>query len=120
VATEPDFLRESLSVMIIIPLLIIPVPDAQPVPKSMVIVFGNPWAGVTVTVAQAGKFPIGEVTPVGVDPAELLSTEACVKIFSASAFKLSDIALSVLISVVEAISELEDELVLAELSFLQE
>src|ERR1022692_3778274 len=100
------------------PLLIIPVTEEQPDPKSILMFLGKPTSGVTVTVAQAGRLPIGDVIPVGVEPEKLLSTDACVNTFSASEFKLSEIALSVLSSVVAAISVPDDGLVL--LFFLHE
>ena len=91
--------------MFVIPLLIIPDAEVQPVPKSIVMLFGKPWAKDTGTIAQGGKFPIGELIPTGVDPEKLLSMAAWFKTFSASAFKLSDVALSMPNSTVEEISE---------------
>ena len=105
-ATLPDFRSESDNVMFVITLII---PDAELQPVPIVMLFGKPWAGDTVTVAQAGKSLIGGLIPTGVDPEKLLSMAAWFKTFSASAFKLSDTTLSVPNSTVEEISEVEDE-----------
>ena len=65
----------------------------QPPPKSIVIFFGKPCKGVTVTVAQLSTFKV-EVAVTGLLPEKLLSIPASFNTYSASEFKLSEIAWS--------------------------
>ena len=102
-----------------LPLLTTPLAEVHPVPKFIEMFFGKPWAGVTVTTAQEGKFPMGDSIPAGVEPEQKFYPAAWFNIFSASEFRFSEIALSVATSVVEAISVPDDDELLL-LSFLQE
>src|SRR5258706_3974801 len=114
-AVLPDFLIESETTIVIMPFLVTSF-IVHPLPKSMVIVFGKPCAGVMSTVAHPNIF-IDWVTVTGTLPEKLFVTAVSIKISFASSVIFSVIASLPLNSTVVVISS-SDELVV--LSFLHD